>query len=325
MKRLNTFVVLIAAVVSLSRCGGEDRATRGEPEQSAAAGESYEPPARAAHRTRLVLLGTGTPNPDPACSGPSVAVVVDEEAYIVDFGPGVVRRAAAANLGGIAALDPERLDIAFATHLHSDHTMGYPDLVFTPWVIGRRAPLNVYGPPGLERMTSRILEAWSEDIAVRSEGNQPDREGGWRAIAHEVEPGEIYRDDKVKVTAFEVKHGAWEHAYGYRFDGPDRSIVISGDTRPTESVVEACDGCDVLVHEVFSYRGFSRRPADWQRYHIDSHTSSLDLGEIAARARPGLLVLYHQLLWGDTPQMVLDDIGRSFQGRVAYGRDLDVY
>src|SRR6266853_5910572 len=89
-------------------------------------------------RTKVVLLGTGTPVPDPDRSGPATAIAVDDRAYLVDFGPGVVRRASAAAARGIQAVRPENLKVAFVTHLHSDHTAGYPDLIFTPWVIGRK-------------------------------------------------------------------------------------------------------------------------------------------------------------------------------------------
>ncbi|MDQ3666011.1 MAG: MBL fold metallo-hydrolase [Acidobacteriota bacterium] len=108
-----------------------------------------QPQTPAPSKTRIVMLGTGNPGPLPDRSGPATAIVVNDTAYLVDFGPGVVRRASAAFLDkDIKALDPVRLRVAFVTHLHSDHTVGYPDLIFTPWTIGRRVPLEVYGPQG---------------------------------------------------------------------------------------------------------------------------------------------------------------------------------
>src|SRR6267143_4599029 len=120
-------------------------------------------------KTQVVLLGTGNPFPDPDRSGPATAIVVNGSAYLVDFGPGVVRRAKAAMFDkGITALDPTNLTIAFATHLHSDHTVGYPDLIFTPWVMGRKVPLEVYGPKGIKAMTDHIMAAWQADIEERA-------------------------------------------------------------------------------------------------------------------------------------------------------------
>ena len=127
-------------------------------------------PAIGQTRTQVVLLGTGTPRPDPERSGPATAVVVDGTAYLVDIGPGIVRRAAAALEKGIPALAPDKLQRAFITHLHSDHTVGYPDLIFTTWVQGRRGPLQVYGPEGTEDMTSHIMSAWKADIEIRTQG-----------------------------------------------------------------------------------------------------------------------------------------------------------
>jgi ribonuclease BN (tRNA processing enzyme) len=126
-------------------------------------------------KTQVVLLGTGNPFPDPDRSGPATAIVVNGSAYLVDFGPGVVRRAKAAMFDkGITALEPTNLTVAFVTHLHSDHTVGYPDLIFTPWVMGRKVPLEVYGPKGIKAMTDHILAAWQADmrnVSPRKHGN----------------------------------------------------------------------------------------------------------------------------------------------------------
>jgi len=268
---------------------------------------------------QLILLGTGTPNADPERSGPSVAMVANGQPYIVDFGPGVVRRAAAA---GIAV---KNLSIAFATHLHSDHTLGLPDLIFTPWVLEREAPLELYGPRGLRSMAEHIEKAYREDIQIRLHGGEPSNKTGYQVNVHEIQAGEIYRDRNVTVTAFRVTHGEWRDAFGYRFDAGGRSFVISGDTTPTDAVVNACHGCDVLVHEVYSESGFARRPPDWQSYHARYHTSSRQLGEIATRARPGVLVLYHQLFWGTSEAELLQEVRRGYAGRVVSGHDLDAY
>ncbi len=276
-------------------------------------------------RTQIVLLGTGTPNADPDRSGPCVAIVVNDVPYLVDFGPGVVRRAEAARRKGVPGLAVPNLRRAFVTHLHSDHTAGYADLVFTPWVLGRKEPLEVYGPPGLKEMTDHIVMAYKEDIMVRLDGSEPANQTGFQVNAHEVEPGGIYKDDRVVVTAFPVQHGSWRHAYGYRFQTPGRSIVISGDTTPSESVIAACNGCDVLIHEVYSQAGFAKREPAWQKYHSEFHTSSSGLAEVATKAKPGLLILYHQLLWTSTEEELLNELRRGYKGKVVSGRDLDIY
>ena len=275
--------------------------------------------------TRIVLLGTGTPIADPDRSGPCVAVLAGGRSYLVDLGPGVVRRAAAAFKQGHDALSMERLTRAFLTHLHSDHTAGFPDLMLTPWVLGRKEPLQVYGPPGLQSMVDHLQKAYAEDIQVRLTGLEPANPDGYKVIVHEIEPGVVYTDENVKVTAFPVKHGAWKYAYGFKFETKDRTIVISGDTVPTDAVVKACNGCDVLIHEVYSQAGFDGRTQEWQAYHSASHTSSGELAKIAEQAKPKLLILYHQLLWGPTPEQLLSEIRKTYKGKVVYGNDLDVY
>jgi len=287
-----------------------------------ASGAARREPAR----TRVVMLGTGTPNADPDRSGPAVAIVVGGDAYLVDAGPGIVRRAAlAARADSIPALAANRLRRVFLTHLHSDHTVGLPDLIFSPWVLGRAAPLDVYGPPGTKRMVDLLEQAYSEDIAIRLRGGEPSNKTGYAATAHDAAAGEVYRDSNVVVTAFEVAHGKWEHAFGYVFKTADRRIVVSGDTRATDAVVRACVQCDVLVHEVYDADQLKARTPDWRAYHSAYHTSAYDLGELASRARPKLLVLYHQLYWGGDDASLLREIGTRYHGAVVSARDLGVY
>ncbi len=280
--------------------------------------------ARPTQQSKVVLLGTGTPNADPLRHGSAVAIVVGEQAYLVDFGPGIVRRAAAAAQKGIKALEAPRLTRAFLTHHHSDHTAGYPDLILTPWVLGRNEPLVVYGPPGTQAMTDHILAAYTEDIRERREGLEPSNDQGHRVVVHEMGAGAIYRDENVRVEAFRVDHGSWP-AFGFRFTTPDRTIVISGDTRPFAGLADHYRGADVLIHEVYSTRGFTNRPAEWQRYHRNVHTSAHELAALAKEARPGLLVLVHQLFWGVTEADLVAEVRAHYDGPVVSGRDLDVF
>ena len=184
--------------------------------------------------TKVVMLGTGTPRPDPNRSGPATAIVVDDTPYLIDFGPGVIRRATAAYENGVTALGVGGINIktAFLTHLHSDHTLGYPDLIFTPWVMGRRAPLDVYGPKGLKDMTENVLKAWQIDTEARINGINQHNSTGCKVNAREISTGVAYKDDNVTVVAFAVRHEEMIDSFGYRFETPGRTIVISGDTAP---------------------------------------------------------------------------------------------
>ena len=278
--------------------------------------------------TQVVMLGTGTPNADPQRSGPAVAIVVNGTPYLVDFGPGVVRRAAAmspAYGGSIPGLEVRNLRYAFLTHLHSDHSAGLSDLILTPWVLERDKPLELYGPDGIEEMASHVLEAYRADINYRLDGLEPANNDGWRVNVHEIEEGIVFQDENVKVEAFRVRHGTWPNAFGYRFTTLDQVIVISGDAAPDEALVKYAKGADILIHEVYSVEGFQRRDEYWQRYHSTNHTSAHELGEIAARVQPGLLVLYHVLFWGASEETVLREIRERYSGTVILANDLDVF
>lgn len=278
-------------------------------------------------RTQVVLLGTGTPGADPERSGPATAIIVDDTPYLVDFGPGVARRAAAAVRKGVTALRLSNIKVVFTTHLHSDHTVGYPDLITTSWIAGRTSPLEVYGPRGIKAMTDGVLAAYRVDTETRLKDRG--ETSVTLANAHEITPGVVYKDAKVTVTAFPVKHGDLE-AYGYRFDTPDRSIVISGDTSPAESIVEHCNGCDVLIHEHYSLASFAQVEPRFQQYRLRHHTSTQQLADLATRARPRLLILYHRSNPGmrgaaAPEEPVIAEMTKFYTGKWVNGRDLDIY
>ncbi|MDA8815176.1 MBL fold metallo-hydrolase [Luminiphilus sp.] len=279
--------------------------------------------------TQLVMLGTGTPNPFPDRAGPSLAIVVNGEPYLVDFGPGVVRQASSLSPeygGEIEGLAVENLKHAFLTHLHSDHTVGLPDLILTAWTVGRDSPLKLFGPEGTEHMADKVLEAYEEDIRYRLYSEQPANNQGWRVETQEVtESGLIFKDENVTVEAFRVPHGSWPDAWGYRFTTPDRVIVVSGDTAPSRELAKYARGADILVHEVYSQEGFAKKEPQWQKYHAKNHTSTSELGRLASEVKPKLLVLYHQLLWGSTHDTLLEEVKAEFSGEVVSARDLDVF
>ena len=279
--------------------------------------------------TKLVLLGTGNPNPSPDQSGCALALVVRDTPYIIDFGPGLIRRSASMTPsygGALEALETSNLKTAFLTHLHSDHTAGYPDLILTPWVMGREKPMEVYGPVGTGHMTEHILEAYQEDIRYRVYGDEPTNDQGWRVNWKEFDQeGEIYRDSNIVVEAFPVTHGSWPNAWGFRFTTPDKVIVVSGDCKPSPKVIEYATGADILVHEVYSQAGYQEKDEDWQAYHSVHHTSTSELGNIARAAKPGKVVLYHILFWGSSEEELLQEIRKVYKGEVFVGQDLDIF
>lgn len=276
-------------------------------------------------KTQLILLGTGTPFANPEKSGPSLAIVVNNVSYIVDCGPGVVRRAAQASQKGITALAPENLKKLFITHLHSDHTVGYADIIFTPAVLDRNAPLEVYGPAGLKNMTNYLMKAYSEDISIRINGLEKGNKNGYKVNVHEVSNGIIYKDSNIVVKTFKVNHGAWKSALGYRFETADKTIVVSGDCTYSEELIKNAKNCDILVHEVYSEEGLVKREQRWKKYHSTFHTSTSQLAAIANIVKPSLLVLTHQLTFGTSLNSLLLELNKNYKGAVVNGNDLDIY
>jgi ribonuclease BN (tRNA processing enzyme) len=276
-------------------------------------------------KTRLILLGTaGGPRPRRAPSAASQVIVINDAAYVIDCGDGVARQLTA------AGVPVSRLRHIFITHQHSDHNADYGNLILLSWAELRTA-VDAWGPPPLAKMTRLFLELNEFDITTRiaDEGRKP--------LAPLLRPHEIttaglvMQDDNVKVTAALVRHVPIEHAFAYRFDTADRSIVISGDTARSDALVELAQGADVLVHEVLWVPAVDRIAASLpdagtlKKHIIDSHTSVEDAGRVAQAAGVKTLVLSHFVPADDptiTDQMWLDAARTHFRGTVIVGKDL---
>lgn len=274
--------------------------------------------------TAIILLGVGTPRPSAEVHGPATAIVVGARTFLFDAGAGVMHQMATAGLG---IRGPHAL---FLTHLHSDHTVGLPDVIYTSWVMERTAPFRVTGPPGTTRMIDKLAEAYSEDIAMRTNGLEKNVPNAWQVDARDVRPGVVYDSGGVRVTAIKVPHGEWQWSYGYRIDTPTRSIVLSGDTGPADELFRAAAGVDVLIHTVYPEPGTTANPTSLghtsPEYFRAYHTSSVQLGRLAARAQPKLLLLTHVVRAGATDAELLAGIrSGGFIGTVVVGKELVKY
>lgn len=279
--------------------------------------------------TKLVLLGTmGGPVLAPNRMMASQAVFVDGRGYLVDCGYGTVARMT--QLG----IRPPQIEWVFITHHHSDHNADYANLVHLAWIQGLAAPIRVYGPPPMQAINAAAIALHREDVAIRVKATA--REPMEALIkAQEISaPGVVHQDDRVKVTAALVDHPPLAYAFGFRFDSRDRSIVVSGDTRPSQSLVALAKGADVLVHEAMYVPGIDKMlakrpyvPPRLKQFLIEGHTSAEDCGRVAAEAGVKTLVLSH-FLPGDDLELT-DDIWRTeaakhFKGEIVVGRDLMV-
>ena len=282
------------------------------------------PVAPRADTATVILLGTGMPYPDPSAQGPATAVTVGDRLFLFDAGAGVVRQMNAAKLpvrgGPVTAV--------FLTHLHSDHTLGLADVIFTSWVMGRRRPLPIIGPPGTRAMVDHLTAAYTEDIEVRTRGLERGIPDGWRTRVREVTGGVVYDSAGVRILAVPVEHGSWKHAFGFRIEAPGKVIVLSGDTRPSAALERAAAGADLLVHE--AYPGVRLKPEDrpggdlWPQYMRAFHASDEEVGRLAARAGVKQLVLHHLVRMGGTDAELLEGVRRGgYLGPAVIGKDLD--
>lgn len=276
--------------------------------------------------SRLILLGTGGgPRPRKKNSAPAQVIVVNDVAYVVDCGDGVARQLV------LAGIPLPTLRHIFLTHQHSDHNADYGNLILLAWTAGLRTRVDCWGPPPLEEMTRHFMEMNSYDIGIRiqDEGRIPLQP---LVHVHELkEGGPVLEDENVRVTATIVDHPPVRPAFGYRFDARDRSIVISGDTAPSENLIELARGADVLVHEAFYPAAIDRLVAGvpnaptLRQSIFSHHTSAEDAGRVAQAAGVKTLVLSHFVPAEDpavTDQMWIDAAGAHFDGKIIVGKDL---
>ncbi len=276
-------------------------------------------------RTRLILLGTaGGPTPKKAGAATAHAVVIDDVLYVVDCGNGVGRQLALANIPIMS------LRHVFITHHHSDHNADYGNLLSLAWATGLGTRMDTWGPPPLAKMTELFLQmnVADLDVRVKDEGRPP---LGPLVHPHEITAGGlVMQDERVKVTAALVEHPLVVPALAFRFDGPDRSIVFSGDTTRSDALIALARGADVLVHEAMWLPGIDRIVArepnatTLRKHLLESHTVAEDCGRVAEAAGVKTLVLSH-FVPGDGS--IPDDLWRNaakqhFRGEVIIGHDL---
>ncbi len=317
-----------------------------------------------AQSTKIVFLGTGDPDPTWQRQGPSFVIVAGGNTYLFDFGAGVMRQA---NHAGVNISPPKA---AFLSHLHTDHTLGLPDLMFTPWSSGGGlSNFPLYGPVGLQWMVTNIQNAYTQDVCIRENcqfyganpykppivneitlnypkgGPSPPPAGGSAptckncnqscppgdnctcgADLPKSNPKQVYEDSAVIVSAFLVRHGCWDEAFGYVLEtkSDHKKIVYSGDTRYVANMGIACNGCDVLIHEIW---WGNRTPACGKGNYMPCfHTSIAGLKQVYAEAKPRKLVITHQVGTGTASELGIPQCPSASSSATAcvyFANDLD--
>lgn len=285
----------------------------------------------------VVMCGTGSPLADANRASACVAVIAGGEVVLIDIGPGSWRQVA------LNRLPAQNLSAILLTHFHSDHIGDLGEAVTQSWIAGRTKPVEVYGPPGIERVVSGFAQAYSLDagyrVAHHTEQLLPRAAAGpvSREVRLQTDAGAVtvFERNGLKVIAFKVEHEPVKPAYGYRLDYRGRSVVISGDTTRSSNLATHAAGADLLIHEVLAKdiltlasnnleRAGDKRRAQLTRDILGYHTSPIEAAEIAAMARVETLVFTHMVPPINPPvteQMFLRGVEGVFKGKVVIAKD----
>ncbi len=288
---------------------------------------SQEPPVSADSNIRVVLLGTaGGPTFNAQRLGIGTLVEAGSEKLLFDAGRGVTTGMAK------SAVDPTEVTKVFLTHLHSDHVISLPELWLFAWAQGRTVPLRVWGPDGTRAMIMHLQEAFAFDVRTRRDVDEKIPAAGVEIAATDVHEGVVYEANGVRVTAFLVDHGPVKPAFGYRVDYRGRSVVLSGDTRPSDNLVKFASGADLLIHEAGRWKEDpaligapdellpnSRQTRGQAKTIAAHHTDGVEAGRVFQAAKPKLAVFSH---FNGDPQRILSLVRQTYAGPVEVGEDL---
>ncbi len=269
---------------------------------------------------RVIFLGTGTPRLDIERFSQAILVESGDEKLLFDVGRGATIRMSQANI------PIQEIDKVFLTHLHSDHTLGMPDLIMTGWVYHRTKKMKIFGPSGTKKFINNIKKAFHEDIQIRIKHPEKLQLSGLNIDVHEIEEGLVFQKNNLKVFAFSVSHGGGvKEAYGFKISNGDHTIIISGDTNFSDNLVKYAQDCDLLIHEI----AFAPKPLIEKSKKIkglmDYHTTPEEMIKVLKLTKPRLTILTHVLALGGmelapTLKMIQDSTENQF--KIKYAHDL---
>jgi ribonuclease Z len=264
----------------------------------------------------VTLLGTGTPEPTLDRFGAATLVKAGDNLILIDAGRGVLQRLNQLNV------PYDEIDALFLTHLHSDHIVGLPDLWLTGWLLSRRNhPLQVFGPAGTTNLIENLREAFSFDIDIRISDDHSSEAGSILQVT-EVEDGYIYENGGVRVVAFGVDHSPVSPALGYRVEYGERKVIISGDTKYSENLIENSMGVDLLIHEVAGASEAMLTTSQGVQRAFAHHTTAQQAGRIFTITEPKLAAYSHVVMFGVDEAYLLSETRLTYDGPLVLGQDL---
>jgi ribonuclease Z len=269
---------------------------------------------------KVTLLGTGSPIPDPNRAGPSTLVQAGPVNLLFDCGRGVLMRLAA------AGLFPGFLHTVVLTHLHSDHTTDFNDLVTTRWAMSPgEDPLPVVGPPGTRDYVDRVLAMLRDDIGYRR-AHHADLDWEPGVVVTEAHDGPVLEEAGVTVTAAPSDHRPVAPTTAYRIEHAGAAVVIAGDTVPCAGLDRLCAGADIYVQTVINAELVSAIPSPRLQDIHDYHSNLAQAGRTAARAGVRTLVLTHPVPapFPGTEDQWIAAAAEHFDGEIVLAADLDV-
>jgi len=272
---------------------------------------------------KATLLGTGCPVVSPRRYGAGTLVECGGKQFLIDVGSGVTQRLVQAGHNGA------QIDALLLTHLHSDHLVDLYQFIISSWHQNRDRPQTIIGPPGTQTFVDAQMQAWQSERNLRIEFEKRSSIAAFEIEVTEVDDSrEIISVNNVTISAVRVEHPPVEPAFGYVFEAPGRKLVLSGDTRPCNSLVEASKNADVLVHEVFAHshndgsltRG--TRTAETMAAVASYHTTADEVGRVARDASVKCLILNHIVPPDADEKQLIAAVRRHYSGPVVVGEDL---
>ena len=266
---------------------------------------------------KVTILGSGTPRVSFERFSQSILIEHKQDKYLFDAGRGALVRLYQSNVL------PNEIKNIFLTHLHSDHILGFSDILMTGWVYQRESPLQIYGPKGTQNFVDSTIKAYEEDINVRSQAPENLDIRGLQANIEMIYDGFEYQNNGLTIETFAVKHEPFVHAFGFKIYNSKYCIVISGDTTYSDTVIEKSKGCDLLIHEIAHASEQTLKKYPKAGGVISYHTNAVEVSNIINKARPRLTILNHVLsLDGSSDDEILNMIKQNTNLDVLVAKDL---